>query len=72
MEILKLSLAKNDISNAIDGTVLYYYGEKKWNNMSLKQRKNIIEDIVRDKSSYYNLAEPEIRDIIKYQQDQEG
>lgn len=57
--------AKSKISNDIDNTIIYYYGEKKWNSMSLKERNNIIEDIVRDKASYYNLSESEIKKILQ-------
>jgi hypothetical protein len=70
--MLNFELAKNKIANSIEGTIIYYYGERAWNRMSLKERYNIIEDIVRDNSSYWGLSEKEINKIIKIEQSKEG
>jgi len=66
--------AKSDASKSIDGAIMEYYTPRRWNNMSLKERYNIIEDTIRDINlgQTYGLSEKEITKIIKIEKSKEA
>ena len=66
--------ARQEVLRTIDGMVGYQYGESYWNSLSLKERKNIIEDTIRDLNlgQNYRITEAEIDKIIKEEISKEG
>lgn len=57
--------AKRRISNNIDNTILYSYGEAYWYGLTKRKRKEIIENLVRDQALYHYLSESETNRIIQ-------
>ena len=48
--------AKRRISDNIDNTILYSFGEAYWYALTKRKRKEIIENLVRDQAMFNHLS----------------
>lgn len=70
----RVTQTNRKFSQLIDNSIMDGMGEKAWNKLSLKRRREIIEDIFNDENieEKFHLTKEERQEVLKKQWAQEG
>ena len=70
----RVTQTNRKFSQLIDNSIMDGMGEKAWNRLSLKRRREIIEDIFNDENieEEFHLTKEERQEVLKKQWAQEG